>query len=208
MPKDCLPPHLRDTRHWDWWGPFKYIPRGWTAWCWGKPTFLWGNQTREKDGYPLPIGEPGSYQVSFFPQAPFWAFWGLYVAFTLKGGRHWRFGTRWDDVDLYCVFPTLATRWFPPDGERDTSTKETSMGILTPVKVWLFTVALKKGIKAIVTVALSWLTSIKVAPILASMGVTIDPAQLEMWLTGALTGLLTIIFNFLKVKTKLGAKLF
>lgn len=124
MPDSALPPNLRGKLHWDWPWPFSKIPRGWTAWDWGKPRMVAGNQLRESADAPAPIGEPGTWQVSRFPDAPWWAKpFAWYVSATLKSGRHFRAGARWDDVDDYTQFPTFATRVYPPDGERDTSTK-------------------------------------------------------------------------------------
>jgi len=98
---------------------------------------------------PAPVGEPGSWQVGEFIRAAWWiaapwaaapfvvtfapGWWKLlalialpfapvYIAFTLKGGRHFRIGPRWDDVNGYVEWPSIGTRKFPKDGERDTST--------------------------------------------------------------------------------------
>jgi hypothetical protein len=115
------PPILRKT-HGDWPFILRWIPRRLTAFDWGAPKQVAGNQKNATDaGFPKPIGEPGTYQVSVFPYAPWWAkpiAW--YLAFTLKNGRHFRLGARWDDVDAYTQWPSIASR--PPDKmERDTS---------------------------------------------------------------------------------------
>lgn len=58
--------------------------------------------------YPRPIGEPGSWQFSFFPQGPWFA---MYLAFTLPWiNLHFRIGARWDDVDDYVEFPSIAIK--------------------------------------------------------------------------------------------------
>lgn len=168
MPDSALPPHLQGKTHWDWptfftirWRGkkikigFAWVPRGWTAFSWGTPSLEAGNQARirldKKSGQPGPgpIGEHGSWQISEFPDAPWWlpmpwlaafycavwapGLWKLlaaaavpfcpyYMALTTRGGRHFRIGPRWDDVDGYVEWPSIATRKFPSEGERDTST--------------------------------------------------------------------------------------
>jgi len=118
-----LPAHLATARHWDWPWPFSKIPRKWTAFDWGEPELLWGNTTNFKECAPKPIPYPGEWAIFEFPDAPWWMMWAAWgVAVTLKSGRHFRFGARWDDVDNYCQFPSVAVRKFPPSGERDTST--------------------------------------------------------------------------------------
>ena len=76
---------------------------------------------------PKPIGPTGTWQFSYYPGAPWWA-WPIawYWAWSGSVGedgwyRHWRLGARYDDVDSYCQWPTFATRRFPQEGERDTS---------------------------------------------------------------------------------------
>jgi len=128
MPDSALPPHLRGLRHGDFPPGLRWVPRGWTAWNWGEPRKIIGTQQREEPwGVPAPIGEPASWQVSIYPDAPWWA-WPVawYVAFSWKAGadgwfRHFRAGARYDSVDSYAVWPSIATRRFPVKGERDTS---------------------------------------------------------------------------------------
>lgn len=57
--------------------------------------------------HPKPITQPGSWQFSYFPLGP-WFAW--YFAFTTKGGIHFRIGARWDDVDDYVEFPSIAIK--------------------------------------------------------------------------------------------------
>jgi hypothetical protein len=124
MVQICLPDHLKDRKHEDYklW-PFNQIPRAWTAFCWGRPKLIAGNQTRLKGGAPKPIGEPGSWQISYYPDVHgLWKLVAWYIALTLPNWRHFRLGARWDDVDNYVQWPSIATRWFPANGERDTST--------------------------------------------------------------------------------------
>jgi len=112
-----LPAHLRDRLHWDYPWPLKLIPRWVTSYAWGVPKMIWGNQTlvRRQRGTgpkgPGPIGEPGSWQISRYPDAP----WGIrwlptYFSITIKSGWHARIGARWDDVDAYVTFPAPAVR--------------------------------------------------------------------------------------------------
>lgn len=119
-----LPDHLVKEKHWDWPWPFRCIPRKWTAFDWGSPKKVLGNQKSEKDGAPLPIGEKRSWQFSRYPNAPLgwkWAAW--YVSLTLKNGRHFRIGARWDDVDGYVQWPAVASRVYTGEAVQDTSTK-------------------------------------------------------------------------------------
>lgn len=126
MPRAALPPHLQDAKHWDWPWPFSLIPRRWTAFKWGLPIMVAGTQAKaviddsrtDFQWTPKPIPEPGTWQLSRFPGGP-WFAW--YFGFTLPGGRHFRIGARWDDVDDYVQFPAFATRRLPPD-RTDTST--------------------------------------------------------------------------------------
>jgi hypothetical protein len=135
MPASALPKHLQlihpktgkivgSWPHWDYPKLLNWIPRGWTAFNWGMPKMVFGNQKHVKiDGsepvaHPKPVGEPGSWQVSKYPLGPWYAW---YLAFTTKGGWHFRIGARWDDQDNYVQFPTIARRHLPPERE-DTST--------------------------------------------------------------------------------------
>ncbi len=123
--------------HWDYPKWLSWIPRGWTAFKWGLPKQVLGNQKDVKlipAGYqgkteagveiiidawpPKPIGEPGSWQLSRFPDGP-WFAW--YFACTMKSGWHFRIGARWDDVDNYVQFPTVARRKYKDGDLQDTS---------------------------------------------------------------------------------------
>lgn len=112
-----LPAHLRNRRHWDYIWPLRVIPRWATSYDWGVPKKLLGNQTlvRKQKGVgkkgPGPIGEPGTWQISRFPDAPWPISWlPSYFALTTKKGWHVRIGARWDDVDGYITFPAPAIR--------------------------------------------------------------------------------------------------
>lgn len=71
---------------------------------------------------------------------------------------------------------------------------------------WLLKIALKKGVKSACAVILAAIASVKVAPVLAQMGVTVDPGQLEVGLTALGTAAVTVGLNWFKVKTSLGQK--
>lgn len=71
---------------------------------------------------------------------------------------------------------------------------------------WVLKIALKKGVKAAGAVILAAIASAKVAPVLGQLGVTVDPAQLEVGLTAIGTSAVTVGLNWLKVKTSLGRK--
>ncbi len=171
MPNSALPPHLQETLHWDWPTFFtfyfrgrrikiglQWVPRAWTSYKWGVPIMTYGNQTRIRAGKdldgvvrfgPAPIGEPGSWQLSEYAGAPYWAplitvaaiyaaalfpgwwratallmlpFQPFYFAFTLRSGRNFRLGARWDDVDGYTTIPTIASRRYTGGNDQDTST--------------------------------------------------------------------------------------
>ena len=70
------------------------------------------------DGSPKPINPPGSWQISRFPGGPLFSW---YFGFTLKNGWHFRIGARWDDVDSYVQWPSIAVRHLPLE-RVDTST--------------------------------------------------------------------------------------
>lgn len=58
---------------------------------------------------PAPIGPPGTWQISYFPDAPWWAKpFAWYIGVTSKGGVHVRLGARWDDIDNYVEWPEIA----------------------------------------------------------------------------------------------------
>lgn len=116
--------------HGDWPWPFSYIPRGWTAFRWGKPKMLLGNQKEVRDGAAAPIGEANSWQLSWYPDAPWWAkITGLafYAAYSGKRGedgmyRHYRIGARYDDVNRYTTILSAASRKYDGTDAQDTST--------------------------------------------------------------------------------------
>lgn len=123
MPNSALPPNLQildaegrvvgSKPHNDYpWG-LRWVPRGWTAFKWGKPRICLGRLIKDdieeamKVGGPKPITSPGTWQLSRFPDGPWYAW---YFAFTTKGGWHFRVGARWDDVDDYVEMPSIAIK--------------------------------------------------------------------------------------------------
>lgn len=106
-----LPRHLRDREHWDYPLAFQWVPRSWTSFGWGRPKMILGNQVHFMRDSPKPIGEKASFQVSRYPDLPIPLCWlPLYVAFTTRDGVHFRLGARWDDVDSYTQFPSIAVK--------------------------------------------------------------------------------------------------
>jgi hypothetical protein len=117
MSNSALPANLQGKTHSDFPFGLRWIPRSWTAFKWGMPTLVFGHSSfdvvtldafsGEVFYHPMPIGFPGDWQISRFPEGPFFAW---YFAFTTRSGGHFRIGARWDDVDNYVEFPTLAIK--------------------------------------------------------------------------------------------------
>lgn len=130
MPSSALPEKLRGTKHWDFPPGLRWIPRAWTSYQWGKPKMLLGNQKEVRKDAPAPIGEANSWQLSFYPAAPWWAkLTGLAFYAAYSGGRgedgkfrHYRIGCRWDDVDSYSTILSVASRKYTGENSQDTST--------------------------------------------------------------------------------------
>ena len=74
------------------------------------------------------------------------------------------------------------------------------MGIVDSAKQWLFSIAVKKGLKRGVQVAVALLVSKGIVTKAQTYGVTIDPDQLLAAGTVALTGAFESFRNYLKVK--------
>jgi hypothetical protein len=130
VPDSALPPGLRGKKHTDWPRPIQWVPRGLTAYKWGKPKKILGNQVEGRNAAPAPIGEAGSWQISYYPEAPWWAkITGLafYAAYSGKKGddgkfRHYRVGARYDDIDNYTTILSIASRKYTGGDDQDTST--------------------------------------------------------------------------------------
>ena len=75
-----------------------------------------------------PIGGPSTFQVSWYPESPWWAkITGLafYAAYSGKRGgdgmfRHYRLGTRRDTVDNYSPILSVASRKYTGDDKQKT----------------------------------------------------------------------------------------
>ncbi len=109
---NCLPAHLKNKDHSDYSFPgTQKIPRYATSWCLVEPPLmLLGNQ---KNSLPLP--EKGSWQFSIVIIKKNWPFVLPYFALTTKTGLHFRIGCRWDNIDHYYVFPSIALRYLHKD---------------------------------------------------------------------------------------------
>jgi hypothetical protein len=81
--------------------------------------------------------------------------------------------------------------------------KEVSMWPIDQIKGWMANVALKKVVRSVVGVAVAFLLSTKVAPILQQLGVTVNPVELEAGLTAVIAGGLEWLRTTLKAKFKL-----
>lgn len=75
--------------------------------------------------------------------------------------------------------------------------------IVDQVQKWLWTIALKKGVLFAVKAIIGIITGLKVAPVLAQLGISVDPVTLEAGLAALIGSLLTIVQNWAKVKFNL-----
>ena len=57
-----------------------------------------------------------------------------------------------------------------------------------------------KAVKAAVAALIGLVTGAKVQPVLSQLGVSVDPKQLEVGLTVLMTGGVTLLLNWLKVR--------
>ena len=72
--------------------------------------------------------------------------------------------------------------------------------IIEKVEKRLWQIALKKGVLFAAKAIIGIITGLKVAPILAQLGISIDPVTLEAGLATLIGSLLTIVQNWAKVK--------
>lgn len=131
---------ILDRRHTDWPWPFSLIPRRRTAFGWGKPEMVKGNLRPQDFIYthqlswtdplayrhifaPKPITSPGTWQLSHFPEGPWFAWYFAWSGKRKVDGmfRHFRIGARWDDVDGYVNWPSIATRRYTGDDTQRTN---------------------------------------------------------------------------------------
>lgn len=68
------------------------------------------------------------------------------------------------------------------------------------IKDFLYGVMIKKGIRVLVKVIISYILSVKVATYLQSIGVTIDIQTMEAGLTASFASLAEMLRNYLKQK--------
>jgi len=112
----CIPDHIRDKYHDDYYFKFMHIiPRKYTFGCFTEPpVMLFGNQnywSLAKNDFvgPRPIPRPGEWQFSvILIEIKNMKLYLPYFAFTTSSGWHARIGCKWDDVDGYFVFFSIA----------------------------------------------------------------------------------------------------
>lgn len=68
------------------------------------------------------------------------------------------------------------------------------------IKDFLYGLMIKKGIRTLVKVIVSFIVSVKVAKFLESIGVTVDTQTMEIGLTAAFASLTEMLRNYLKHK--------
>lgn len=73
------------------------------------------------------------------------------------------------------------------------------MGLKDLLEGWVLKIAVKKGAKVLVGVMAS-------AKVLQEAGFSVDAMKLETWLMGVGSAAVAVVLNYLKVKTRLGAK--
>lgn len=135
---EVLPDNLKNKNHWDFPKFLQWIPRAWTAFDLGVPRQIIGSQDKldaridkktRKVG-PAPVGKPNSWQLSRFPDLPKPFCWiPLYFAWSGSKGKdgrylHFRIGARFDNVDSYSEFPSIALRTYTGFDSQDTSTNK------------------------------------------------------------------------------------
>lgn len=72
--------------------------------------------------------------------------------------------------------------------------------IVEKIEGWLWQIAVKKGVSFAIKAILSLITGAKLAPIIAGLGITVDPVVLEGSLATLIGSGLTILQNWLKIK--------
>ncbi len=114
----CLPDYLKTKKHNDYtflFRPLRFLPFAATSFCFEEPPIMiLGNQksfefSRNKSlKGPKPVPKAGEYQLSVIQVKKNLPLFLPYFAITFKNNLHFRIGCRWDDVDHYYVFPSIA----------------------------------------------------------------------------------------------------
>ena len=121
MPESALPDHLKGKLHADYPKWLQWVPRSWTSFTLVQPPrLLLGNQRNFSFAGgsfgPAPIPEPTNTQrVAWSLQGVqitrSWPVLPLYFVISIRYKTkliHFRVGCRWDDVDGYYDFPSIA----------------------------------------------------------------------------------------------------
>lgn len=113
--KQHLPSHLQEQRHSDYSIPgTHWIPRSATSWHYQTPPILIAGRcsTLTADRYgqtcPKPIPKKGEWYFAIVPIKKELLLFLPYFAGTTETELHFRIGCRWDDVDFYYTFPSIA----------------------------------------------------------------------------------------------------
>ena len=72
--------------------------------------------------------------------------------------------------------------------------------IVEKVDKWILSIAVKKAVYFLVKMVIGFIGSVKIAPVLTQLGVSVDPATLTTGLTALIGSGLTMIQNWIKVK--------
>jgi len=116
----CLPDNLKHLAHDDYISGLRGVPRSITSACFVEPPVLvLGNekasaQTLDGKVGPHPLPDPGEWELAFVQEKKHWPIYIPYFAITTKNGWHFRLGCRWDHVDHYFTFVSLAAKKLNP----------------------------------------------------------------------------------------------
>jgi len=68
------------------------------------------------------------------------------------------------------------------------------------IQDFLYSIMIKKGVRTLVKVIISFIVSVKVTSFLQSVGVTVDPVTMEAGLTATIASGIEMARNYLKQK--------
>jgi hypothetical protein len=68
------------------------------------------------------------------------------------------------------------------------------------IQDFFYSIMIKKGVRTLVKVVISFVVSVKVTAFLQSIGVTVDPTTMEAGLTATFASLIEMLRNYLKQK--------